>query len=386
MHLPSLPHNPSGGFAPPFDNQKTQTYISNILGAPLTAAAAVPFGASHRHYLLRTTNGQFVAKIYPHQPFILSHPLARQQELYQFFHRRGVLTPPVIHRGRLANDDFFIMPYITGEGDGWVISQQLTKDQLLLPPADNSQPHFLSAWAEQLAIIHHSRADFCRQFITICYPADHDHWRERKQRDLNLQLTDAAPMPTAAERLARHLMQQLLDHPAIKPTTDSSAYHATSDFVPLHGDYRLGNVLVAGLGQEPRLTAILDWELAGFGLALEDIGWLSAPCWHYARPDLAQQPLADFWRLYSTARHTLQYKDEAAGSGKHHPFPTSAPLPAILPWFQSLAMLRWGLFAQKQWQRKQAGQDDLPALPQQAPDIMAIFTQGESLLSRLTTA
>ncbi|ROS78427.1 phosphotransferase family protein [Cellulomonas sp. PhB143] len=42
----------------------------------------------------------------------------------------------------------------------------------------------------------------------------------------------------------------------------------------VHGDYRLDNVLVAGSGDEPRVAAVLDWEMATLGDPLVDLGML----------------------------------------------------------------------------------------------------------------
>jgi aminoglycoside phosphotransferase (APT) family kinase protein len=48
----------------------------------------------------------------------------------------------------------------------------------------------------------------------------------------------------------------------------------------VHGDFRLGNLLVDGHG----LRAVLDWELAHVGDPAEDIGWLCAPAWRFGGP------------------------------------------------------------------------------------------------------
>lgn len=40
----------------------------------------------------------------------------------------------------------------------------------------------------------------------------------------------------------------------------------------VHGDYRLDNALVTGAGDEPRISAILDWEMATLGDPLVDLG------------------------------------------------------------------------------------------------------------------
>jgi aminoglycoside phosphotransferase (APT) family kinase protein len=50
--------------------------------------------------------------------------------------------------------------------------------------------------------------------------------------------------------------------------------------VVVHGDFRMGNLLVDHHG----LRAVLDWELAHVGDAAEDIGWLCARAWRFGGP------------------------------------------------------------------------------------------------------
>jgi aminoglycoside phosphotransferase (APT) family kinase protein len=45
----------------------------------------------------------------------------------------------------------------------------------------------------------------------------------------------------------------------------------------VHGDFRLGNLLIGPEG----LRAVLDWELAHAGDAAEDLGWLCARAWRF---------------------------------------------------------------------------------------------------------
>lgn len=48
-----------------------------------------------------------------------------------------------------------------------------------------------------------------------------------------------------------------------------------------HRDYRTGNYMV----DNGELTAILDWEFAGWSDPMEDIGWLTAKCWRFGAND-----------------------------------------------------------------------------------------------------
>jgi aminoglycoside phosphotransferase (APT) family kinase protein len=47
----------------------------------------------------------------------------------------------------------------------------------------------------------------------------------------------------------------------------------------IHGDFRLGNLMVDGAG----LVAALDWELAHLGDPAEDLGWICTPSWRFGQ-------------------------------------------------------------------------------------------------------
>jgi len=50
--------------------------------------------------------------------------------------------------------------------------------------------------------------------------------------------------------------------------------------VVVHGDFRLGNLIVTADG----LAAVLDWELAHRGNPVEDLGWLCVRSWRFGSP------------------------------------------------------------------------------------------------------
>jgi aminoglycoside phosphotransferase (APT) family kinase protein len=103
----------------------------------------------------------------------------------------------------------------------------------------------------------------------------------------------------------------------------------------VHRDYRTGNYLV----HEDRLVATLDWEFAGWGNPLEDLGWFCAPCWRFAGPDKVAGGIAD-------ARTFLDGYNAAAGT--HY---TEAD---TRDW-QGLAQLRWAVIALQQCERHLRG-------------------------------
>jgi len=66
-----------------------------------------------------------------------------------------------------------------------------------------------------------------------------------------------------------------------------------------HRDFRTGNYLLDGA----KLTAILDWEFAGWGDPDEDIGWFCCKGWRFGRLDREAGGIADraaFYRGYES--------------------------------------------------------------------------------------
>jgi aminoglycoside phosphotransferase (APT) family kinase protein len=107
-----------------------------------------------------------------------------------------------------------------------------------------------------------------------------------------------------------------------------------------HRDFRTGNYLLDG----PRLTAILDWEFAGWGDPDEDIGWLCCKGWRFARLDRALGGIADRAPFYEAY-------EEASGR---------CPDVQRVFFWEVLANVRWAVIALQQSDRcLPGGQRDL---------------------------
>jgi aminoglycoside phosphotransferase (APT) family kinase protein len=92
--------------------------------------------------------------------------------------------------------------------------------------------------------------------------------------------------------------------------------------VVVHGDFRLGNLIVGSDG----LRAAIDWELAHAGDPAEDLGWLCVRAWRFG----GSQPVAG---LGSYA----QLLDAYAGAG-------GEPVdPETLRWWEAFGTLKWGI-------------------------------------------
>ena len=61
----------------------------------------------------------------------------------------------------------------------------------------------------------------------------------------------------------------------------------------LHGDFRLGNLLI----EETGLSAVLDWELAHIGDPAQDLAYMCAPPWRFANHDLPVAGLGEVENL-----------------------------------------------------------------------------------------
>ena len=48
----------------------------------------------------------------------------------------------------------------------------------------------------------------------------------------------------------------------------------------MHGDFRMGNLIVDGSG----LAAVLDWELVHIGEPYEDLAWFCIRAWRFGAP------------------------------------------------------------------------------------------------------
>lgn len=102
-----------------------------------------------------------------------------------------------------------------------------------------------------------------------------------------------------------------------------------------HRDFRTGNILV----DDGRLAAVLDWEFAGWSDPAQDLGWVSAPCWRFRRPDLEAGGIGTLDELIAGY--------VAAGG--------SAPEPERLSYWHVMAGARWAVIALWQAERHHSG-------------------------------
>jgi aminoglycoside phosphotransferase (APT) family kinase protein len=263
-------------------------------------------GGSHagrRQWVLRTDAPSAVA---------LSLTRAQEFAVLSVADRAGVKVPRPLWLCRepaVIGRDFFLMERIAGVAAG----HRLTRDADLVP----DPPALAAELGACLARLHqikppHAELDFLP-------PPAPDH-----------ALTAIAGYRAYLDTLpeARPVMEWGLRWCEINAPQPSAP-------ALIHRDYRTGNYMVDG----GRLTGVLDWEFTAWGDPLEDLGWFTARCWRFARPDREAGgvgPAADFLRGYQSV------------SGQ-------AVEPGHLRYWQVMAHVRWAVIALQQGERHWSG-------------------------------
>lgn len=105
----------------------------------------------------------------------------------------------------------------------------------------------------------------------------------------------------------------------------------------VHGDFRMGNVIVDNSG----LAAVLDWELVHLGEVYEDLAWFCIRAWRFGAPaDLGAGGLGSI-------ENFLNAYEEAGGATLDR---------SAIRWWLVLATLRWGVICRYQAERHLSGQ------------------------------
>ena len=105
----------------------------------------------------------------------------------------------------------------------------------------------------------------------------------------------------------------------------------------VHGDFRMGNLIVDG----STLAAVLDWEAVHIGEVYEDLAWFCVRAWRFGAPaELAAGGLG-------TIEDFVSAYERAGGSPVDR---------AALRWWQVLGTLKWGIICRYQAERHLSGQ------------------------------
>jgi aminoglycoside phosphotransferase (APT) family kinase protein len=153
---------------------------------------------------------------------------------------------------------FFLMDRLEGE----TVGRRIVRDSGLA----RARERLPGQLGEQLARIH--QIDAARCGLTF----------------LPGNLPGRSPADTALQRAHSQLAKLGDPHPALELAARWLAAHApaTDRLVLLHGDFRIGNLMVQADG----LSGVLDWEFAHLGDPAEDLAWPTVRSWRFGHDQL----------------------------------------------------------------------------------------------------
>jgi aminoglycoside phosphotransferase (APT) family kinase protein len=201
----------------------------------------------------------------------------------------GVPVPELIDARR--RDDgmaFMILEAIDGE----TIARKIQRDDAFA----GCRVRLVADFADALARLH------------SIDPGDVSGLMHTDQIEFYTEVIDELGEPHPVLELVRNW---LLDHRPDSPRT-----------VVVHGDFRLGNLIVG----EDGLRAVIDWELAHLGDPMEDLGWLCVKAWRFG----GREPVAGLG-----AYEQLFAAYEEAGGG--------AVDVEVVRWWEVLGTWKWAV-------------------------------------------
>lgn len=296
-------------------------------GAKIVASARLDGGAIQENWLLETVSGNgFVLRRPGRSTVPFSHPPGLEFAILSLVHERGAKVPrplAVCENEEIAGTPFFVMEPEPGSS---------SKEAVFAADRKSLAGDLARAMADVHAIRPESvSAPFLRHPPQS--PASHERevMREMLRKDGR----------------ARPVLEWALKW--------LEANHPADEEVSLvHRDFRTGNFLVHG----DRLSALLDWEFAGWSDPHEDIGWFLAACWRCGRFDLHAGGIAkrhEFLKAYQSASGRKPDRDR-------------------IRYWEVHAHLRWGVIALQQADRFLKGGErtlDLGLTGHRLPEIEA---------------
>lgn len=248
-------------------------FMSRATGAPIQVRGLrlIAGGSSQETWALDATIGD--GPLAGEQALVLRRDLggaiapttlsrADEFRVYQAMYAAGIAVPRPFWcaRGddRIAGREAFLMQRLEGE----TIGRRLVRD----PALAGARATLPAQMAGQLARIH--AVDPVAAGLEF----------------LPAPARGASPAIAAVERLDRQLRDIGEPHPALELAIRWLRRYAPQRgrVVVVHGDFRIGNMLVGPEG----LRAVLDWEFTHLGDPLEDIGWACVRAWRFGQDHL----------------------------------------------------------------------------------------------------
>jgi aminoglycoside phosphotransferase (APT) family kinase protein len=110
----------------------------------------------------------------------------------------------------------------------------------------------------------------------------------------------------------------------------------------IHGDLQFANVMFSR--RAPRISGVVDWELATLGDPLLDLGWILASWWEEGDPE-GKRPLVRPWQGFLSRAELVHRYAEISGRDLQ-----------AMPWFFALACYKLACLLEGTFARSKAGQ------------------------------
>lgn len=225
----------------------------------------------------------------------------------------GVRLPEPYYLGTDAEGaPFIVLEYVDGE----TLAPRILRDDAYAA----ARERMAAQLGELVAPVHRIEPSAAVQ--DVLGPVPDGHPGERGLVLYDAAFREAAKDPHPVFELAFRQLTQTLP--------------AECEMTVVHGDYRLGNIIVGSDG----IRAILDWELCHFGDPMEDLAWTVVRAWRFGHDD---RPVAGCGE-----REALWAGYEKAG-GK-------AVDPERARWWEIFSNLKWGIITLMQGARYYDGE------------------------------
>ena len=244
-----------------------------------------------------------------------SWPRAKEYALIAAAHAAGVMVPRPLWlepTGSVIGRPFYVMQQIKGTAQGRKLLRSLE------PEAGDALAHRLGAELAKLHRIQPANAPDTLAFLpkvgANLIASRAAHYRK---------CLDALPEPHPVLEWAINRMEDLA------PPIETMAL--------CHRDYRTGNYMA----DDGQLTAILDFEFAGWSDPYEDLGWFCARCWRFGAVDREAGGIGTREAFYAGyAKESGKPVDEARAR-----------------YWEAIAPIRWAIIALQQGERHASGQE-----------------------------
>jgi aminoglycoside phosphotransferase (APT) family kinase protein len=293
---------------PDFDPDRLARWLDARFGTAPLALERIGGGQSNPTYFVTHGAARMVLRKKPAGPILKgAHAVEREYRVLAALHPAGLPVPRPMaleEDAAVLGTPFYLMERVEG---------RLFTDCALPGVPKGERQALWMGLADALAALHGvdpgavGLGDYGRP----------GNYFERQLGRWTAQMeASPGPVPQALRDLATRL-------PPLLPPDDGGVCIA-------HGDFRLGNVLFHPT--EPRVVAILDWELSTLGHPLADLGFVVMP-WHSAS--------GEYGGILGLDHAALGLPDEAAFIARYMAGrPGSAPL---LPFHRAFAMFRFAV-------------------------------------------